>query len=604
MNKKFIQGSILALIFAITPLFFQGANATYSSGNGYNPAVVVDDFNFSAALENGAVKMSWNSYAPAGFNYYKVVRSNKNPNPVYPDDGYIKYSSDKGFTSYVDNSPKAGTSYYRICSIAKPNRYCSPVVTILNGEGSVVRYEEPKVEVVSVSPATISLEGNYASDGIHLNWTLEGETPKGFKIAKSTVNQNPTYPVISGDTYRYLADPAVRGLVDNKLVPGKTYYYRICQYLGSGKCLSYSNNVAISVADDFVSSYTEKKYVKKPSIKSELTKKTYDADSHRYKKAIAYLKEKKIAEGYDDGTFRPDNTINRAEFMKIVIAAKYSQDYINVSSGTNCFTDVRTGWYVPYICIAKGEGIIGGYSDGSFKPGQDISFVEAAKILAEVYGLEVAKGGTWYEGYVKALQDNNYIPSSVGILNKKITRAEMAELIWRIKEQKKDQSSSDLIQEPVVMDSGDYAGWTEYSGNGYAFFHPSWYQGKKWGTDILTEELDFYQNLNTRNYMAVDTYLRTYTVPGSNLATSVWFQHPLVSSNELTINGIKALKRHFRAPRGTVVNGRTTGENENITIYTYQLNGKVAVLHYFNAHGSENKDVEVFYKIAESFKVN
>ena len=69
----------------------------------------------------------------------------------------------------------------------------------------------------------------------------------------------------------------------------------------------------------------------------------------------------------------------------------------------------------------------------------------------------------------------------------------------------------------------------------------------------------------------------------------------------MTINSLPALKRHYKAPRGTVVNGRTTGENENITIYTYKLNnGKVAVLQYFNAYGTDNYNVETFYKIAES----
>lgn len=101
--------------------------------------------------------------------------------------------------------------------------------------------------------------------------------------------------------------------------------------------------------------------------------------------------------------------------------------------------------------------------------------------------------------------------------------------------------------------------------------------------------------------MDVDSYLSVYTVSGSDLNTTVWSGHPLVSSQELTINGVPALKRHYRAPSGTVVNGRTTGENENITIYTYQLNGKVAVLQYFNAYGSENYGVETFYKIAGSF---
>ena len=257
------------------------------------------------------------------------------------------------------------------------------------------------------------------------------------------------------------------------------------------------------------------------------------------------------------------------------------------------------------LCMrCQNKGIVSGYPDGTFKPANNINFVEAAKILAEAYSLDTTSGGTWYEGYVKALQSDNYIPPTINRLDKPVSRAEMAELIWRIKEQKKDKSSIELIHEPISVNSGDYTGWATYNGDGFSFNHPNWYKGFKWGWDLLTDEKDFIDNINVPNYMDVDSYLSVYAVSGSNLHTSVWFDHPLVSSTELTINGVPALKRHYRAPRGTVVNGRTTGENENITIYTYRLsNGKVAVLQYFNAYGKENYNVGTFYKIAESFAV-
>ena len=691
MNTKFVQ----LMSFLVGIFLLMVAIPAYATSSGYNTPVLMNSMNFTATLNKGAVYISWTPYAPSGFNYYKVIRSTTNPNPVYPDDSYIKADGNPNASSYIDYSPKSGTAYYRVCSIASPNRYCSNVVTIntsggasvsnpdsieiatltlsgkiengkvrlnwttdrsctngfkiaksnlhenptypamsgdtykylsdpdakellddkleagktyyyrvcqYNGSGGCISYSNqvsltiPSAssdteEPASAEPATITLAGTIEEGFLKLDWLVEGSSPKGFKIAKSTVNEDPTYPVMDGDTYRYLSSYATRQLRDFNVSAGKTYYYRVCQYNGAGGCISYSNAVALIIPNNFVSA---KEMIDEKGIS--------DTNYHQYKTAVDYLLNKKIVQGYDDGTFRPDNLINRAEFMKIVIGAKYSQDYINVSSGGNCFSDVRTEWYSPYVCIAKNEGIISGYPDGTFHPGQNISFVESAKILAEAYGLSVTKGENWYAGYVKALQENNYIPSTVGALDKTITRAEMAELIWRIKEEKKDQASSTLIQGDVIMDSGEYAGWKEYLGSGFSFYHPNWYQGVKWGRDILTEELDFYQNLNTPNYMAVDTYLNVYTFAGSNLNTSVWFDHPLISSQEFTINGVQGLKRHFRAPRGTVVNGRTTGENENITIYTYQLNDKVAVLHYFNAHGSENRDVEIFYKIAESFK--
>ncbi len=711
MNTKFVR-LLISLVAFLVIGGISVAHAT-SSGSGYNAPIVMDEFHFTATYSNGEVHMGWNAYVPSNFNYYKVIRSTTEQNPVYPDDGYIKYSSDADFTSYVDHDVPAGTVYYRVCSIASPNRYCSRVV-IIHSTGETIYSEPDEVKTIDAEPAEITLSGKLIEGYIKLNWNVvNGTTPDGFKIAISTFNNNPTYPVMSGDSYRYLTDSSTRSYSDKYIKAGKTYYYRVCKYNGHGECINYSNNIEISVPSDYLSAESVKdgvytgiepavikltgsvekgylnlnwtvsgtapkgfkvakskvnqnptypvikgdtyKYLSSPDVrqnrdfnimggntyhyrvcqyngngecisysnalalkvpsdftsaKEGYTEKVITASGtvddykyHTYSNSIDYLMNKKIVQGYDDGTFRPDNTINRAEFMKIVVGAKYSSDYINVSKRNNCFSDVRAAWYAPYVCIAKDEAMVGGYPDGTFKPEKNISFVEAAKILSEAYGLNATKGSNWYTGYVKALQENNYIPSTVTNLEKPITRAEMSELIWRIKEEKRDQFSSKLIEGDVTMESGEYSGWKQYSKDGFSFYHPNWYQGEKWGHDILTEELDFYQNLNTPNYMAVDTYMNVYTVAGSNLHTSVWFDHPLISSQELTINGVKALKRHFRAPRSTVVNGRTTGENENITIYTYQLPGKVVVLHYFNAHGTENKDVETFYKIASSFQI-
>lgn len=614
MNKKFIQAVACLSFFALSLFSYQIANAVYSSSSsGYNTPIYASELNFTASSNSdGTVSMSWSSYAPAGFNYYKVVRSTTNPNPVYPDDSYIKYSSDPNFTSYTDKSTPNGDVYYRVCSIAKPNRYCSIVVKIASDGAATNVYDDktPEPEKYdTIEPATINLTASMESDGVQLDWTVNGESPKGFKVAISTVNENPTYPVMSGDSYRYLSDSTKRSYKEMRLTAGKTYYFRVCQYLG-GTCGSYSNSVSVTVPSDYSKSTesTEKETttsvadkVKTVTVKAT-TGEFADSKAHRYNAAIDYLKKKSIVEGYNDGTFKPDYTINRAEFMKIIMGAKYASQ---VSDDSNCFSDVGDAWYSPYVCLAKEKGIVGGYGDGTFKPASSIKFVEAAKILAEVYGLDVESGGAWYEGYVRSLQKDNFIPSTVGSLDKSITRAEMAELIWRVKEQKKDQEATTLIQEPISTNGSDYSGWSTYSGDGFSFSHPGWYQGVKWGWDLLTDEKDFIDNINVPNYMAVDSYLSVYTVSGSDLNTTVWFAHPSVSSTELTINGTSALKRHYRAPRGTVVNGRTTGENENITIYTYRLNnGKVAVLQYFNAYGTENHNVETFYKIAESFMAN
>jgi len=70
--------------------------------------------------------------------------------------------------------------------------------------------------------------------------------------------------------------------------------------------------------------------------------------------AINFLKENGIISGYSDGTFKPTNPLNRAELLKILVeGVGYSPDE-NVYK--NCFSDVKEDWYAKYVCYAKEQG--------------------------------------------------------------------------------------------------------------------------------------------------------------------------------------------------------------------------------------------------------
>ena len=181
--------------------------------------------------------------------------------------------------------------------------------------------------------------------------------------------------------------------------------------------------------------------------------------THANAEAIAYVKAEGIVSGYADGTFRPDQTINRAEFLKIVLEAQatgYTGDGPSPSPSMNCFfhggskedfrqefgkfNDVEfTSWYAPYFCSGIRSGIVRGYPDQTFRPAQTINFVEAAKIIVttDAYfggSLTVSRqGNTWYEGYVRALAERKAIPLSITSFGQVITRGEMAEMVWRLK---------------------------------------------------------------------------------------------------------------------------------------------------------------------------
>ncbi len=152
----------------------------------------------------------------------------------------------------------------------------------------------------------------------------------------------------------------------------------------------------------------------------------------QFAEAILYAQENGIVEGYNDGTFKPEIKINRAEFTKIIIESVFEEDEI---TGEDCFPDVQKEWFAEYICTAKKEGIISGYDDGFFRPENDISFVEAAKIIVLGFDYKIENNAeVWYEPFLKILSDKNAIPTTITDIAKKITRGEMVEIIYRLKE--------------------------------------------------------------------------------------------------------------------------------------------------------------------------
>lgn len=156
---------------------------------------------------------------------------------------------------------------------------------------------------------------------------------------------------------------------------------------------------------------------------------------HRNADAIEYVQSEGIVSGYEDGTYKPDRTINRAEFTKIVIEAQFDQTEIDGCKRVY-FPDVPAGqWFTKYVCIARKNGIIQGYPDGTFKPAQNISFVEAAKVIVMTFGYEFGADPIWYKPFVEALGNKKAIPTTIDRFEKPITRGEMAEMIYRLKKQ-------------------------------------------------------------------------------------------------------------------------------------------------------------------------
>lgn len=146
-------------------------------------------------------------------------------------------------------------------------------------------------------------------------------------------------------------------------------------------------------------------------------------------KAVDYYRSAGVVVGYDDGTFGLNKNINRAEFLKIVMEAAGKE-----AGGENCYKDVKDEWFAPYVCEATKLEFVSGYSDGYFRPENEINFAEASRMIVNVFGVEISPTDKeeWFSKYVFALENVDAIPGDVNGFDKKITRGDMAEMAWRL----------------------------------------------------------------------------------------------------------------------------------------------------------------------------
>jgi len=95
-----------------------------------------------------------------------------------------------------------------------------------------------------------------------------------------------------------------------------------------------------------------------------------------------------IVIGYSDGTFKPNNLVNRAEAMKIIVNTYAIVNDLTLTANSLPFTDVvQDAWYTKYISYGYYKGIIGGYSDGTFKPENPVTRAEFSKMTVLLLGL-------------------------------------------------------------------------------------------------------------------------------------------------------------------------------------------------------------------------
>lgn len=154
-------------------------------------------------------------------------------------------------------------------------------------------------------------------------------------------------------------------------------------------------------------------------------------------KEISTLYLKGIIQGYSDGTFKPSNTVNRAELLKLLIAGLHASEN---KGEKGCFPDVSDDWYSPFVCAAKRLGWVAGYASGEFKPASTVNRAEAIKMIVSSLTTDLDSSASlpndvpadsWFAPYVRKAVELGIVIETSFQPTKVLTRADAAVWIYR-----------------------------------------------------------------------------------------------------------------------------------------------------------------------------
>lgn len=287
------------------------------------------------------------------------------------------------------------------------------------GSSTDIKEGDTQTEGVRISDSLTLTIQNYDEDSVNFSWNR--------LIDSDIVSYVMRYGIKSSvlDQEVFVDRASITALTVEDLELGKKYYFELAALDENGKEVGEPSPVLAVTPEKWV--FSDVSFF----------------DDHY--NAIAALTEGGIFSGYSNGSFQPEKDLNRAELLKILVEGRDLQP--SSSTYKNCFTDVSSQWYAGYVCYAKAQGWVKGYSDGSFKPAAAVSKVEALKILLQVYEAGVKDGAVtselsypdlnptaWYARYVEKASELGLLEETPGEpfepANSRL-RGEMAEELYR-----------------------------------------------------------------------------------------------------------------------------------------------------------------------------
>ncbi|NBD24339.1 S-layer homology domain-containing protein [Paenibacillus glycinis] len=169
--------------------------------------------------------------------------------------------------------------------------------------------------------------------------------------------------------------------------------------------------------------------------------------SNPYQDSILALANRMVINGYPDGSFKPESVVTRAEFAAMLNRAL---GILPKQQASKSFKDVANGvWYAPQVNAAVDAGLINGYTDGTFRPNQNITHQEMIVMLVNAFqydnaGVDLTKTSStvypdklpaWAKPYYAAAMDKGLLPTSSAFhfqTGKNTQRQESALLLYQL----------------------------------------------------------------------------------------------------------------------------------------------------------------------------
>lgn len=154
-------------------------------------------------------------------------------------------------------------------------------------------------------------------------------------------------------------------------------------------------------------------------------------DDAPYADAAEYLNEAGIMQGDSAGNFNPDRSVTRAQ-MAAILCRMLGET--GTAKDGNIFSDVpETFWANDTIVKAAELGIIGGYSDGTFRPDNTVTYEQAVTMVVRAMGLEdvAIEYGGYPNGYIEVADEYGFTWGLSVQRGEAMTRGQISILIYR-----------------------------------------------------------------------------------------------------------------------------------------------------------------------------